>query len=362
MESMILRFGVHQTEFAAAPGILGDFGIRLASRVDGRRVVLVTDDTVGAHYGEQMCASLRSAGFHTAEHSFKPGEASKSLETAKALYEFLARNAVGRDAVLVALGGGVVGDLTGFVAATWMRGVDFAICATTVESAVDASIGGKTAVNLPEGKNLVGAFHPPVLVVVDPTCFATLPQRDVRAGLAESIKHAVISSPEFLDWHEAHADRILAQDPSTISELIARNVRIKGDIVSRDPHETTGERMVLNFGHTVGHAVESACDFDLRHGECVSMGMLAAARVSEMMGLTNGATVDRIERVVTKFGLPVGLNRNVAADRVISCIRRDKKVRSGSLQFVLLKAIGRTTIRSDVPDAVLREAFETLLP
>jgi len=253
-----------------------------------------------------------------------------------------------------------VSDLAGFVAATWLRGVRFAICPTTLEADVDASIGGKTAVNIDAGKNLVGAFHQPVLVAVDPDCLKTLDPRDVRAGMAESIKHALLFSEEFLSWHEKHGDAILALEPGTIAELIGRNVRFKADVVREDTLEQAGRRMLLNFGHTVGHAIESCCGYAYRHGECVALGMLAACRLSHSLGLLGARDVDRVQTLLDRFGLPTVLAESVDWRRIITRLRNDKKVRAGKVRLVLLEGIAQPVIRADVPEKALRQAYDSL--
>ncbi|UCC31551.1 MAG: 3-dehydroquinate synthase [Phycisphaerales bacterium] len=325
-------------------------------------VLLVTDRHVGQLYGHSAAESLRQAGLKTLDFQIEPGEASKSLEVVGEVYRYLAGHSLARDTVIVSLGGGVVSDLAGFVAATWMRGIRFAVCPTTLEADVDASIGGKTAINVPGGKNLVGAFHQPILVAVDPACLKTLDTRDVRAGLAESVKHALVSSDEFVTWHEANADAILALDDPTTVELILENLRIKANIVQKDVHERAGLRMLLNFGHTIGHAIEECCRFALRHGECVSLGMVAACRLSHAMGLLDESVVRRAETTLARFGLPTELRDPIETDLIMATIRKDKKIRGGTEQFVLLEAIGRPVVRNDIPQQAVRDAYESLLP
>ena len=325
------------------------------------QVLLVSDRCVAGLYGSRVLESLERSGFRTHEFLIHPGENSKSLAVAGEMFEALARHRIGRDGLVVALGGGVVSDVAGFVAATWMRGIRFAICPTTLEADVDASIGGKTGVNIAAGKNLVGAFHPPTVVAIDPLCLRTLPARDIRAGLAESIKHALIAAPERFDWHEQHADRIMALDESITTELIDFNLRIKGAIVERDAFERSGVRLLLNFGHTVGHAIESCAGYALRHGECVGLGMLAACRISRAMGLLDSSDVDRVLSLLRRFELPTQLDQAIDTDDILARIRNDKKCVGGRVQFVLLEGIGRPVVRDDVSDDLVREAYESLL-
>lgn len=334
----------------------------------GQRVLLVSDGNVGPLYADAVTASLSAAGFAVYQRLVAPGEASKSLEAAVGLYQALAEYGIDRAGVIVALGGGVVSDLAGFVAATWMRGVSWAVMPTTLEASVDACIGGKTAINVAGGKNLVGAFHSPVLVIMDPACLRSLSTRDLRAGLAESVKHALLDSQEFFHWHEENVDGILAgaetggnPPVNVLLELIQRNVCFKGEIVARDPYEKTGARVVLNFGHTIGHAIESCCDYRLRHGECVALGMLAACRLSQGMGLLDPAIVARVERLLAAFGLPTRLAEPIPAKRALAQLRMDKKARNGMVRFVLLQDFGRPLLRDDVTEAQARDAYESLM-
>jgi len=347
------------------PGILDQMGSGVAavSSPTGRGgVVIVTDETVGGLYADRVCASFVNQLAVSSVYRIPPGEGSKSLAQLSVIYDFFAAHRIARDGLIVALGGGVVSDLAGFAAATWMRGIPWVALPTTLEAQIDAGIGGKTAINIRGGKNLVGAFHRPRAVLIDPTCLRTLDPRDIRAGLAESIKHALITSEGFFAWHEQHVDAILALDEVTLVELIERNVRIKTAIVERDPFEQTGDRMTLNFGHTIGHAIEAcADDYALRHGECVAMGMLAACRLSNAMGLLDRGVVDRLRSLLERFGLPTRLEQAIAFDRIMDAITRDKKARGKQVQWVLLEAIGQTHMSTEVDERAVREAYESLI-
>ncbi len=323
--------------------------------------VVITDQTVGRLYAPTVIRSLRESGIEAVTYAVPPGEASKSLAEVMKVYEFLATTDLGREDVVLALGGGMVSDLAGFVAGTWMRGVQFVICPTTMEADLDAAIGGKTGVNTPFGKNLVGVFHSPALVAIDPDCLATLPRRDVRAGLAESVKHAVLFSPEFLVWHEAHIDDVLRLESKTLGELIERNVQIKCGVVSRDPQERSDRRILLNFGHTIGHAIESCSGYSLRHGECVGLGMIAACRLSQRLLKLNPAITNRLTALLSRIALPTRLEPAIATDRIVETIRNDKKRRGGKTRFVLLEDVGQPVIRDDVSHELVRDAFESLL-
>ena len=363
MADLVFAPGGATTNITVQTDVLSRVGELLkhsVAGIHGAAVSLVTDDRVRGLYGRTVADSLAAADLTVHEFSVPPGEASKSLAVAERVYAFLAERAVGRDGLMLALGGGVVSDLAGFVAATWMRGIPFAVCPTTLESAIDASLGGKTAVNIAGGKNLVGVFHQPRLVAIDPRCLTTLEPRDVRAGLAESVKHALLVSEPFLAWHEACAGAILALESDVVSELILRNLQIKGAIVEEDTLERTGRRMLLNFGHTIGHAIESCCAYRLRHGECVALGIVAACRLSRRLGLLDDAVVSRVEALLARLGLPTRLTEPPAAEAVLDTIARDKKAKGGRVRFVLLAGVGVPVVRDDVTDAQIRDAYASL--
>ncbi|RJP33981.1 MAG: 3-dehydroquinate synthase [Phycisphaerales bacterium] len=303
----VLRSTDAVTRVEVRSGLLCEFGPLYHRTFDERPAVVITDEVVaGLHLGE-LADALRAAHVEPFVQVVPPGEVSKTFDQLGQVQDAMARRALGPNVVVVGLGGGVVCDLAGMVAATWIRGVELALVPTTLEACIDACIGGKAAVNLPAGKNLVGVFHPARLVGIDARCLKTLPSRDVRAGLAESIKHALLTDDGFLEWHEGSAGRVLSLDEATMDELIRRNLRIKARIVERDPWERTGERMLLNLGHTIGHAVEAACAFRLRHGECVAIGLAAAARLSAWASLCDRALVDRVDAVLTQYGLALSL-------------------------------------------------------
>ncbi len=362
MFDLTIPFGSCSTRVAVRAGCL-EQAARLLIEAAGRRpprVLLISDETVASLYADRVGRSFQAERLDFDLHVIPPGEASKSLDGLEDIYNRLAALAFPRDGVIAALGGGVVSDLAGFAAATWMRGVQFAIFPTTLEADIDAAVGGKTAVNLPAGKNLVGAFHQPVCVGIDPGCLETLPERDLRAGLAESVKHALIRSFDFLAWHEDRADRILARDAETLAVLIRRNVEIKAGIVREDAEERSGLRMLLNFGHTVGHAIETCAGYALRHGECVALGMVAACRVGERIGLTAPTLTARVAALLSRLGLPTVLESPPEAEAVMEVMRRDKKIADGKARLVLLEDAGRPIIRDDVPESLVREVYASL--
>ncbi len=344
---------------------IGEGALRTAGKVISRcqrggAALVVSDSNVAPLYAEVVVESLREAGLEVRLAVVPAGESSKSREQLTVLYDELAEMRLGRDGFLVAVGGGVVSDLTGFAAATWLRGVDFVICPTSLEAAVDASIGGKTGVNHPAGKNLIGAFHQPTDVVMDPACLHTLTPRDIRAGLAESLKHALIADAAFVSWHETHREALLACQPRTMGELVARNVAIKAGVVAQDVRERSGVRARLNFGHTIGHAIEASCGYGLRHGECVALGMLAGARISRALGLLREDECIRVEALLQSFELPTRCEGLSSYGTLASYIAGDKKVAGSRVRWVLLSGIGATVIRDNVEDQIVRQAVESL--
>ncbi len=311
----------------------------------GRHLGLVTHPALTVTYGyaTAVVSSLRAAGFQVSTVTAPPGEESKSLDVAANLSRELVRAGLDRGSAILALGGGVIGDLTGFVAATLFRGIAFVNLPTTLLAQVDSSVGGKTGVNLPEGKNLVGTFYQPRLVVADVLTLRTLPEREFRSGLAEVVKHAMIADSELFRMLEVESDRILGRDPAILQTIVARNCAIKARVVEADEREA-GMRAVLNFGHTVGHAVEAAAGYGkITHGEGVAYGMLVAATLSVARGLCPAADAHRLEALVRRLDL---LPRVVPSRELLETyIVRDKKVRNGVIQFVLTPGIGGVTLQ-----------------
>ena len=324
--------------------------------------LVVTDEQLPERYSAAVATGLKAGGFRTHLGVVPAGDASKSLEQVSRLYDQLATLQMGRDGLIVGVGGGMVTDLAGFVGSTWMRGVATALCPTTMEADIDAAIGGKTGINHPAGKNLIGAFHHPRLVVIDTDCLATLPDRDFSAGLAESVKHAAISDEAFLEWHEAHASELLERRQPLLLELVDRNVATKAEIVARDEREERGIREVLNLGHTVGHAIEAACGYRLRHGECVALGMVAECHLSMLLGSFGARAAARLVALLRKLRLPVRLSEAVDVETVLNHLRLDKKSALGKPRFALLEGFGRPVIRSDIPAPKIIEAIESIAP
>jgi 3-dehydroquinate synthase len=315
----------------------------------GRDVLVVTDANVAPLYLARVMAKLDS---HAATHHvLPPGESEKTLARFGEVMASLAVARASRDATIVALGGGVVGDLAGFAAACWMRGIAFVQLPTTLLAMVDSSVGGKTAVDLPQGKNLVGAFHQPSAVIADTDTLATLPMRELRAGLAEVVKYGAIRDPDFFTWLERHVEPLLARDPETLAEAVERSCRHKAAIVARDEHET-GERALLNFGHTFGHALETASGYgELLHGEAVAIGMLMAARLSAALGHAPPEDAERLSHLLARFGLPLFPRGETDPQQLLELMRLDKKAVSGKLRLVLWRGLGHAETMAGVADA-----------
>jgi 3-dehydroquinate synthase len=341
-------------------GALDDLGPLARDAGLSGRAFVISDEQVAAACGERALTSLASAGFAPTITAVAPGEASKTLDIASKLYDWLLAERCERGSVVVALGGGVVGDLAGFVAATYLRGVPFIQAPTSLLAMVDASIGGKVAVDHPSGKNLIGAFYAPRLVVEDTSMLRSLSPRALREGFAEVIKHGLIIDPPMLDMLERDADRLLAVDPDLTTDIVARNAAIKAAVVSEDEREG-GRRAILNYGHTIGHAIEAACGYaGILHGEAISAGMMAAAFVGERMGITPPAIAERQRRIFERYGLPLR-HPGLDAAAIVAATAHDKKVAAGRVRWVLLEAEGRPVLRDDVPAAIVREAVQSIV-
>lgn len=323
---------------------------------DVRVVAVVTDSTVGPLYAESVCASLRSAGFEPTLVTVPAGEPSKSMACAEDVCRQMVRAGLDRSSGVVALGGGVIGDLAGFCVAIFFRGLPYVQVPTTVVSQVDSSVGGKTGVNTPEGKNLLGCFHQPRLVLADVDTLATLSPREYNEGFAEIIKHAAIRDAGMLPLIErAQSDR------SVMPELIARNVAIKAAIVSADEHETSGLRALLNFGHTIGHGIEASAGYgQLLHGEAISLGLIAALRLSESVVGLDPAASEKIIALLRLYRLPQRLPSTIATADVLEKLSHDKKFKDGAIRFVLLRALGDALVSRDVTLAQIVAATEAL--
>ena len=329
--------------------ILDDLGERLVGVGVGGAAYIITDDNVMNPYGRRVQRSLQAAGIPAHCFIIPAGETSKSFELAQAIYHWLAERRAERGHTIVSVGGGVAGDLGGFVAATFLRGMAFVQVPTSMAAMVDASIGGKVAINLPMAKNLVGAFYQPKGVFADASALSTLGKRELAEGWAEAIKHGFILDAELVDVFEEHAEALMDVDPEISAEVIRRSMAIKAEVVSQDERETLGIRILLNYGHTIGHALESSTEYGrFLHGEGVSVGMMGAARMAAEMGLMSAAIVDRQQRLLERFNLPISAP-GVPVEDVLTAMSLDKKVQSGTNRWVMLEDVGRSVVRQDVP-------------
>jgi len=322
-----------------------------------RRVAIVTNETVAPLYLERFASALELAGVGVTSIIVPDGELHKEWRTLAVVFDQLVDHRCDRRTAIIALGGGVIGDLAGFAAATYQRGVPFVQAPTTLLAQVDSSVGGKTAINHPRGKNMIGAFHQPLLVLADTETLASLPARDVRAGLAEVVKHGAIRDEAFFGWLESNIDALLASDPEALTYAIKRSVEIKAEVVELDERESD-LRALLNFGHTFGHAIEAAVGFgSWLHGEAVGAGMIMAADLSARLGLLERDAVGRLRKLLAKIGLPL-MGPRLDVDRYLELMAIDKKTAGGELRFVLLDRLGSAVLRTSVPPLALRATLE----
>jgi 3-dehydroquinate synthase len=349
MERLRIELGERSYPIAVGPGLLGNTAV-LDEVVRARDVLVVTNDTVGPLYLEQLRRGL--AG-RRVEHVVLPdGERHKTLDTLGQVFDALVQHRMNRDACIAALGGGVVGDMAGFAAACYQRGVDYLQFPTTLLAQVDSSVGGKTGVNHPGGKNLIGAFHQPRAVISDTDTLATLPPRELRAGLAEVIKAALVADRGFLDWIEANLEALLVLEPGAVAHAIRRSCEIKAAIVAEDEREH-GRRALLNLGHTFGHAIETAAGYgEWLHGEAVAAGLVMAADLSQRLGWIDAAEVARVASLLARAGLPV-VAPPIGAGRALELMGLDKKVLAGRIRLVLLRRLGEGVVSGDYPSQAL---------
>lgn len=361
LECVRVNLGERSYDLHIAEGCHNRLSLFLAELPDAvSSVVIITNREVDRHYGDPLRASLIQQGFSYHTLVVPVGERYKSLQTASRLYGDLIQHKIDRKAVIVALGGGVIGDLAGFVAATYERGVRFIQIPTSLLAHVDSSVGGKVGVNHPLGKNMIGAFKQPLVVFIDPTTIKTLPKRELRSGLAEVIKYGVIWDEEFFAFLENNVENILRLDLPTIKHIIRRSCQIKAHLVEEDELEA-GLRIILNFGHTMAHAVETHTSYKrYTHGEAVAIGMVVAIRIAHAMGLLRAEAVHRLTRLLERFNLPTHLPK---ADPgvLMSLMDTDKKAIAGKVRFVLPTAIGRVETVDEVPQEVIRRAIKESL-
>ncbi|MFM7365223.1 MAG: 3-dehydroquinate synthase [Cuspidothrix sp.] len=346
-------------DITIASGSLDQLGEQMASLKLGKKVLLVSNPMIFKHYGERAIASLEKAGFQVVSYNLPPGERYKTLNSIQKLYDIALENRLERSSTMVALGGGVIGDMTGFAAATWLRGINVVQVPTSLLAMVDSAIGGKTGVNHPQGKNLIGAFHQPSLVLIDPEVLKTLPTREFRAGMAEVIKYGVIWDTELFTQLELskHLDQLRYVKSDLINSILTHSCQAKADVVSKDEKES-GLRAILNYGHTIGHAVESLTDYRLlKHGEAVGIGMVAAGDIAVKLGLWPQADTERQNALIKKAGLPTQIPANLDIEALINALQLDKKVKSGKVRFVLPTQIGVVKVTDEVPTEIIREVL-----
>jgi 3-dehydroquinate synthase len=349
-------------EVAVVSGGLDHLGNWMQPLKLGKKVLLVSNPGIFRSYGERAIASLQKAKFEVAQHIIPAGERYKTLASIQKIYDTALANRLERTSTIVALGGGVVGDMAGFAAATWLRGINFVQVPTSLLAMIDASIGGKTGVNHPQGKNLIGAFHQPRLVLIDPQVLNTLPAREFRAGMAEVIKYGIIWDAQLFEQLE-QASRLDQQrylDPELLQTILTRSCEAKAHVVSKDEKES-GLRAILNYGHTIGHAVESLTGYRLvNHGEAVAIGMVAAGQIAVELGMWTQAESDRQHALIQKTGLPTQIPAEIDIEAIIDALQTDKKVEAGRVRFVLPTQIGAVKVTDQVPSETVRQVLRQL--
>lgn len=346
-------------EIAIAAGSLDQLGSWCTRLNLGKKILLVSNPTIFRHYGERAIASLSAAGFEVAQQTLSAGERYKTLTSVQKIYDAALENRLERSSTMVALGGGVIGDMTGFAAATWLRGINFVQVPTTLLAMVDAAIGGKTGVNHPKGKNLIGAFHQPRLVLIDPQVLSTLPAREFRAGMAEVIKYGIIWDAELFTLLE-RLDGLRTLDVDVLEEILRRSCQAKADVVSKDEREA-GLRAILNYGHTIGHAVESLTGYRLvNHGEAVAIGMVAAGQLAVHLNFWDKADAQRQDDLIQKADLPTQLPAGLDIEAIIDTLQTDKKVKAGKVRFVLPTQISAAIVTDQVPPDVIRQVLRQM--
>lgn len=358
MRTVKVSLDKHSYPIRIGDGLLNQLGPRCAQLKLGQRCAVITDETVAKKYLRPAADSLRGAGFQPMVIKLKAGEKTKTLENVHACYDRLAAHRLERNSFIVALGGGVMGDLAGFTAATYLRGIHFVQVPTTLLAQVDSSVGGKVGVNLTAGKNLVGAFHQPRLVLCDLDILRTLPQREFRAGLAEVIKYGIIYDAKFFSRLERDLPVLLKQESSKLAAVIAHCCQIKAEVVAQDERER-GLRAILNFGHTLGHALEAISRYGkYLHGEAISIGQVAAAIISSELAGLPVKDIARITAIFERAGLPVSVKLSAAQTRqLLAAMRLDKKVSSGEIKFVLAKRIGKAVTGQTVSTQIIRQTL-----
>jgi len=340
---------------------LDEIGRILKKFTPGIKALIITNPRIAGYYLETIDRSLRKVGFQVFVAEVPDGEEHKSLDEAGKLYAKCVEHRLERESIILGLGGGVIGDLAGYVAATFMRGLPIVQVPTTLLAQVDSSVGGKVAVNLPQGKNLVGSFYQPLLVYIDLTVLNTLPAEEMEAGLAEVIKYGVILDKNFFEYLERNIGRLRGLEFRVLEGVVSRCCTLKAIVVEKDEREK-GLRSILNFGHTLGHALEALSEYkEYKHGQAVAIGMVGACRIAERMGLLKTEARERIEHLIGEAGLPRRIETELSIEGIIQVLSLDKKVRAGKVRFVLPERIGRVVVRDDIPEQIVRDVVQELM-
>ncbi len=357
--NVTVNLGDRSYDIVVTSDDLAGIGPFARQRCQSDASMIILDETVSVH-AEVVRDALAAAGFQTHWTAMPPGEATKSLSAASHLYDVFAKEQVDRQTLVVAVGGGVIGDLAGFVAATYARGLPLLMAPTTLLAMVDSSVGGKVGINHPKAKNLIGAFHQPIGVWIDTATLRTLPDREYGSGLAEVVKYGVTLDAELFEYLEKHANKILARAPEVVRQVVARCCRLKADIVEQDERETTGRRMVLNYGHTFAHAFETVAGYGTwLHGEAVAAGMICASRLAEQRGLIEAELTARQQQLLERFGLPTRPERWPTSE-LLAVMQNDKKAVAGKLRFVLPRRLGDVGIFDNIPEAEVERTLKEI--
>lgn len=365
MKSIIkINLAKKSYDILVEPGLLKNLSQILAPFTKNRKCFLISDNNVFGLYGEKTISTIKNSGaLEVYPFSLPTGETNKNFKTLETICNALAVNRLSRDSTIIALGGGVPGDIAGFAAAIYMRGIDFIQIPTSLLAMVDSSIGGKTAIDLANGKNLIGAFWQPKLVLVDPEVLKTLPYREIKSGLAEIIKYGMILDKNLFELIEKNADKLKAVDIECYTKIIARCCKLKAKVVEADETEH-GVRAILNYGHTFGHALETLTNYSVySHGEAISIGMLIAAKLAFLLGLIENITVERLKTILTKFDLPINTTnlKNISAELIYDTTFNDKKVKAGTINFVIPKSIGNVAIMPEINSDLVIKAIKECL-
>jgi 3-dehydroquinate synthase len=359
MHTVRVNLGPRSYDIAITTGDLSGIGVFVRAAIPKSVSALVVTDNHTRQHGHTVEVSLNSIGFRTGSVVIPAGEESKCSGELARLYDTLYDHAADRSTVVVAVGGGVVGDLAGFAAASYNRGLPLIMVPTSLLAMVDSSVGGKTGINHPRGKNLIGAFHQPAGVWIDTAFLETLPEREFLSGLAEVVKYGVILDQEFFGWLEKNAAAVKARESGAISHVVSRSCRLKADVVEKDEREETGLRAVLNYGHTFAHAFETVGGYGAwLHGEAVAAGMVCASKLAEKLGMINAELTRRQSRLLEAFSLPIAPKPGWATDELITVMRRDKKAASGKLRFILPTRLGEVKLVGDISEELVRDVLE----